>query len=186
MNILLITGVLVLAILILIFRVQGLVSILRGSDDKVDGFSNRLNGGMFLIFLFGGLGLFFWYTITRADVYNLPEASSIHGVNTDNLYVITMSVIVVVFVLVNFLLFFFAYKYQYKKDRKVLFYPDNHVLEIIWTIIPAIVLALLVFGGWREWTSITEPAKMKDNPVVLEIVGQQFLWQSRYPGMMVN
>jgi cytochrome c oxidase subunit 2 len=183
MSILLIAGVLVLAILILIFRVQGLVSIYRGSDDKVDGGSNRFNGAMFLIFLFGGLGLFFWYTITRADVYNLPEASSIHGVNTDNLFAITMAVIVAVFVIVNFLILFFAYKYQYKKDRKVLFYPDNHLLEFIWTIIPAIVLAVLVFGGWREWTSMTADAQAKDKPVVLEIVGQQFLWQSRYPGM---
>ncbi len=183
MNILLIAGVLVLAILILIFRVQGLVAIYRGSDDKVDGVSNRFNGAMFLIFLIGGFALFFWYTFTRADVYNLPEASSIHGVKTDNLFAITMTVIVLVFLIVNFLIFFFSYKYQYKKDRKVLFYPDNHTLEIVWTIIPAIVLALLVYGGWREWDEITQDAKAKDNPIVLEIVGQQFLWQSRYPGM---
>lgn len=183
MNILLIAGVLVLAILILIFRVQGLVAIHRGSDDKVDGFSNRFNGTMFLIFLIGGFGLFFWYTITRADVYNLPEASSVHGVKTDNLFAITMSVIVLVFLIINFLILFFAYKYQYKKDREVLFYPDNHVLEIVWTIIPAVVLALLVYGGWREWDEITKDSKAEDNPTVLEIVGQQFLWQSRYPGM---
>lgn len=183
MNILLIAGVLVLAILILIFRVQGLVAVLRGSDKKVDGFSNRFNGAMFLIMLFGGLGLFFWYTISKADIYNLPEAASIHGKETDSLFSITMIVVVAVFVIVNFLIFFFAYKYQYKKGRDVKFYPDNHTLELVWTIIPAVVLSLLVFGGWRSWTNITDDAKAKDNPVVLEIVGQQFLWQSRYPGM---
>ncbi|MCP4521259.1 MAG: cytochrome c oxidase subunit II [Cytophagales bacterium] len=183
MNILVIVGVLVLVILVLIFRVQSLVAILRGSDKRVDGLSNRINGGMFLIFLFGGLGLFFWYTFSKSHVYNLPEAASIHGKETDMLFAITMAVIVAVFVIVNFLILFFAYKYQYKKDREVKFYPDNHLLETVWTIIPAIVLAALVFGGWRSWTEITADAKESDKPVVFEIVGQQFLWASRYPGM---
>jgi cytochrome c oxidase subunit II len=44
-----------------------------------------------------------------------------------------------------------------------------------------VVLALLIFSGLRAWNDITGPAS-KD-AVVIELIGQQFLWTARYPGV---
>lgn len=179
-----VAAVLVLVILVLIFRLQGLIAVLRGSHKNKGGLTNKVNAAMFMVFFVVGLIGFLWYTFTGE--YNLPEAVSEHGKRTDKLFLVTMIVICIVFVLTNFLLFVFAFKYQYKKENKATFFPENSKLEIIWTVIPAIVLTYLVFNGWKEWTSITTPpneaqyASMK--PVELEIVGQQFYWNCRYPG----
>ncbi len=78
-------------------------------------------------------------------------------------------------------MFWFTFAYRYKEGRKAEFFSDNHQLEIIWTVVPAIVLALLIFSGLRAWNDITGPAS-KD-AVVIELIGQQFLWTARYPGV---
>jgi len=61
-----------------------------------------------------------------------------------------------------------------------MFFADDHKLEIAWTVVPAIVLALLIFSGLRAWNDITDEAS-KD-AAVIEVIGQQFLWTARYPG----
>jgi cytochrome c oxidase subunit 2 len=79
---------------------------------------------------------------------------------------------------------FFAFKYRYNKNRKATFYPVNHKLELIWTVIPAIVMAILVFTGWRTWRDITSQAPSE--AVVIELTGHQFGWYVRYGGVDDN
>ncbi|MCH7409009.1 cytochrome c oxidase subunit II [Belliella sp. DSM 111904] len=174
-------GVLLLLSLIwMVYRIQTLVSVVKGSDKKIASSSNKVNAILFIVFLLGAGILMFWYSIKEFDNYNLPLASE-HGAVTDNLFWITMAVTGVVFIITHILLFIFPYKYQYKESRKATFYPDNNKLEVIWTIVPAIVLAILVIGGWKAWSDITAPAP--ENAHVVEIMGYQFAWEIRYPGV---
>ncbi len=144
---------------------------------------NKWNGIMFLVFMVLGLIGFVWsYLHTEADF--LPIASSIHGRRTDDLFWFSMAVLTVPFIIVNVLLFYFSWRYQYKAGKKATYYPENHKLEIVWTIIPAIVMALLVFTGWRAWSDIMSEAP-KDAEV-FEIMGKQFGWYVRYPGVDNN
>ena len=156
----------------------------KGSDKKWASTSNKVNGALLLIFMIAGFGFFFWYSWSQFDVYTLGKAASEHGVNTDDLFWITTAVTGVVFVLTNVLLFWFGFKYQYKEGEKAKFYPDNTKLELMWTVIPAIVLSVLVFTGLKEWNNITSQAS-KDAEVI-EIMGYQFAWIVRYPGVKDN
>ena len=178
--------VLILAVLILLFRVSALLSVARGTDAKKGGLLNKFNASMFLVFLVGGTIAFFWYTIRHQDDYLLPTASSIHGVGTDNLMLVTMIVVILIFLLVNAVLFIFAWKYQYKEENRATYYPENSILELLWTVVPAIVLTFLVFSGWQQWTRITTPPTRAQlavsKPIEFEIVGQQFQWSFRCPG----
>src|SRR5690606_20522245 len=151
---------LLLGILYLIFRLTSLVGLAKDTskdEDEAVTSANPINAALFLVFMVGGLGLFFWYSFTHFDSYNPPVASE-HGAWTDTLFWITMGVTVVAFVIISIVMFIFTYKFQYRKDRKAKFYPDNHHLELAWTIIPAIVLAVLIFTGLRAWNRITSPA----------------------------
>jgi len=177
---------LIIAALVLLFvvvgllvRAQVLIDIFTKSSEKRAGLSNQINGLLFPTFFILGLLGFIWLTVSSRKYY-LPDSASIHGVRTDQLFWITMAIISVVFVVSHFLLFFFPYVYQFKENRKALFYPVNHRLEFIWTVIPAIVLSLLVFSGWKVWSDITSEAP--SDAVVVELVGKQFNWLVRYPG----
>jgi cytochrome c oxidase subunit II len=180
MNIILgIGAVLIILALLLVFRIATLVTVAKGSDKKRASGSNKVNAVLFVVFLVVGFGLFFWYSEVAKDRY-LPEASSEHGVLTDELFWLTTYIITFVFVVTHVLLFFFAYKYQYKEENRAHFFPDNNKLELIWTVVPGIVLTILVITGLKAWNDITSD-EPKESEVV-ELMGYQFAWKVRYPG----
>ncbi|GHA73170.1 cytochrome c oxidase subunit II [Pontibacter akesuensis] len=174
--------VLLFVILFLLFRIGTLASIFRGSTERAVGTtktSNRVNGTLMILFLvLGGAG-FIWSFIAYWDEMN-PPLASVHGEWTDSLFWTTMIIIGVVFVITQILLFWYSYQYQHKDDKRAYYYPHNNKLEIIWTMIPAVVMALLVFGGWKTWTNITSASP--EESIVVEVMGKQFNWMVRYPG----
>lgn len=174
---------LLLIILFTLFRISTLVNVVKGTDKKWVSSSNKVNAALMLLFMLGGFGFFFWYSWAYFDKYTLPVASE-HGVLTDKLFWITTAVTGVVFVITNVLLFYFGYKYQYKEGATAKFYPDNTKLELLWTVIPAIVLSVLVFTGLQAWNDITSTAS--EDAEVVEIMGYQFAWGVRYPGVKDN
>jgi cytochrome c oxidase subunit 2 len=178
--IILLSVALILAILYMIFRVGNLISIAKGRTvhERVSP-NNSIHAKLFIAFMVLSFGLFFWYSYVNFDRYQLPIASE-HGLRTDTLFWITMAVTVIAFTIISIVMFVFLYKYQYRADRRATFYPDNHFLELTWTIIPAIVLTILIITGLRAWNDITSPASKEAE--LIEIVGQQFAWTARYPG----
>lgn len=175
-----ISVILVVVILVIIFRAQTLLGVAKGKTKEGHvGNSNKVNGILMMLFLVGGTALFLIYSYTEFDRYTVPIASE-HGLITYNLFWITMAVTVVVFILTHVLLFWFSYKYQYNPDAKAHFYPHNDKLEMIWTLVPAVVLVFLVFSGWKAWVKITDEAPA--NAEIVEVVGYQYAWSSRYPG----
>ena len=117
--------------------------------------------------------------MTEYDSYNLPITSE-HGVITEKLFWITMAICVFVFIVTQIFLFGFAWKYRYKKTTVAHYYPHNNKLEMIWTLVPAVVLAWLIISGLKEWSKITGPAP--EGAEVVEVMGYQFAWAFRYPG----
>ncbi|MCA6073632.1 cytochrome c oxidase subunit II [Fulvivirga sedimenti] len=176
--------VLLLIILVTLFRIGKLVGIVKGGSGRKEiRTSNKVNAALMMVFLIGSFGLFFWYSWRYFDDYTLPVASE-HGVLTDQLFWVTMAVTGFIFVLTNILLFYFSWKYQYKEGERAKFYPDNMKIEVIWTIVPALVLTVLVFTGLRAWNDITSEAA--EDAEVVEIMGYQFGWGLRYPGVKDN
>lgn len=171
---------LVVAILLLIFRVGRLIGVVRGTGDKVVTSSNNLNAIMMVVFMVGFFGLSAWYSWANFDAYDPPVASE-HGELTDKLFWRTMWITGLVFVVTNILLFWFSYKYRFRADKKALFYPHNNKLEYIWTGVPAVVLTWLVISGWMAWEGIMDEAP--EDAEQVEIMGFQFAWSLRYGGM---
>ncbi|MBC6606665.1 cytochrome c oxidase subunit II [Hymenobacter sp. BT188] len=171
--------VLLLVVFGLLFRLQILTSIFSGSLTREIGMSNRVNAILMIIFMVVGGGAFAWSFIENYAKMN-PPIASIHGYAVENMFWTTMIILGVAFALTHLMLFIFSYRYQHKDGRRAFFFSHNNKIEIIWTLIPAIVMASLVFAGWKEWTKITGPAP-KD-AIVLEVMGKQFNWLVRYPG----
>jgi cytochrome c oxidase subunit II len=173
-------GILVIAVFVLIYRILALVNIARGvNNTRAGGYSNKVNGLLFILFFVVGFALIAWYSGKASEFY-LPTAASDHGLVTDELFWTTTAITFVVFFLTHIVLFVAPYFFRYKQDRKALWWPDNTKLEVAWTVIPAIVLAVLVLTGWLAWRDIMSPSP-KDS-VQVEIMGKQFNWHVRYPG----
>ena len=180
-TILVITGlILLVGIFGLLYRVITLVGIAKGESNKRVGMSNTVNALLFPIsFIVGGFLIFWSYADARE--FFLPEAASVHGVETDFLFWLTLGIVFAAFFITHVLLFFFPYMYRFKESKSAYFYPHNDKLEVVWTIIPAVVMAVLVLLGWLTWRDITSEPPAEDL-VEFEIMGKQFNWQVRYPG----
>ncbi|MGZ8537406.1 MAG: cytochrome c oxidase subunit II [Flavisolibacter sp.] len=154
------------------------VAILKG-EEKARKDTNKINAFMLLIFLVVGLfGV--WYCHEKLVGKVLPPETSDHGETIDTMILITLWVTGIVFVITQILLFWFAFKYQEKEERKAYYFPHDNRLEVIWTVIPAIVLTVLVGFGLYYWFQITGDAP--DDAQQIEVTGSQFKWEFRYPG----
>ena len=145
-----------------------------------DDDDNRWNGQLmfaFLIFIYAITLFSFW---KWGDVL-LPDASSEHGIEYDNLMWISFAIIFFTQTITQALLHYFAYKYRGEKGKKALFYADNDRLEAVWTIIPVIALAGLILYGLYTWTDIMT-IEENDDALVVELYAQQFNWKARYAG----
>jgi len=131
----------------------------------------------FVFFIYGNLAYCFW---EWGDVM-LPVSASEHGIQTDQLMLTSMIIIFTVGIFTQWLLHYFAFVYRGSKEKKALFYAENHRLEFIWTIIPVIVLAALIIYGLFTWSDIMYVDEDED-PLVIELYAYQFDWRARYSG----
>jgi cytochrome c oxidase subunit 2 len=109
-----------------------------------------------------------------------PEAASDHGKTYDFMFVVTLVVTGIVFFITQFLLFWFAFKYQRTGEKIPYNFTHSTKLEMVWTAIPAVTMAVLVAIGLKSWFHMTSAAPK--GSMQIEMVGKQFNWISRYPG----
>jgi len=152
---------------------------LRGKrEEDISEADNRLNGGAFLAFMAVFYASFI-YLLVYYGSYGTPPATE-HGVAVDQLMNFNMAIIFVVFFIVNTLLFWFAAKYYHRADRKARFFAHDNRLELVWTVIPSIVLAVIIAFGLKTWNQMTGEAS--DDALRVELYSKQFDWTARYPG----
>lgn len=150
----------------------------HGEHDIQDR-DNYLNARLMLVFNIFQFGALIWLMLKYGWTGRGP-AASIEGESTDWLLNVNFAIILAVFFLTNFLLFFFAYKYVRKPGIKATFFPHNNKLELLWTSVPAVVLAVIIILGLQTWNELTAPSD-KD-ALKVELYAQQFNWTARYAG----
>ena len=141
---------------------------------------NNFNAYICLGFIIVGLGAAYW-SITVQGSMTLPESASKHGVDIDNMFLVTSLLTLTVFVITQLLLFVFPFYYKHTEKRKAYYLPHNNTIEKVWTVIPAIALTILVVFGFFIWQEIENSTEVKGD-LNVEITGHQFGWYLRYPG----
>ncbi len=171
---------LTIAAMVQLVRVNELLSEITNKDtNEVTDEDNNKNGILFLIIGFGFLAFVIWQMITW-DHLLLPPASSVHGAEIDTLMKVSMTLILVVFFALSPMLFYFAYKYRGSKEKKAYFFAHNNKLEIVWTVVPTIILTALIIYGLRTWDRAMNPDISE--ATVIEVYSKQFDWTARYSG----
>lgn len=173
---------LVLFVIGQVMRVFELSAKLRGRNVyDVTEKESKIQSVMMLVFL-ASYFIFILWQINKWGGFMLPEPASEHGVITDNLFTTTWAIIIPMFVLTHILLFYFAFKYVYNKNRKADYFAHSNKLELIWTVVPTIVLTILILYGLNTWNNITTPLTDDTDHIKMELYSRQFDWTARYSG----
>lgn len=168
-----------IAALLQLGRVYDLTAKLRKTrEEEISYADNKLNAKLWLVFMV----LFYAGVIYLFAKYGdyLPVAASEHGATIDTLMSFNMVVITIVFFVVNTLLFWFSSKYYFSADRKAKFFAHDNRLELVWTIVPSLVLAILIIYGLQTWNDMT--GESGDDALRVQVYSKQFDWTARYPG----
>jgi len=112
----------------------------------------------------------------------LPSPISNHAAAYDRQFMITMVVVGVSFALAQIGFGWVVWKYRDTGDQsRATFSHGSNRLEVVWTVITAVVFVTLGVMGQRVWASL----RLNDAPpgsYTVEVVAQQFQWNFRYPG----
>ena len=118
----------------------------------------------------GGSGVRIW----------LPEAVTTTAPQIDRLFYLVLTITGAAFVLVQVTLVAFLIRYRFRSGRRAAYTHGNTAVEIVWTVIPAIILVGLTVQSQRVWATVRGTPPPPDLSV--EITAEQFAWNVRYAG----
>src|SRR5437868_4620700 len=140
--------------------------------------------------------------------WGLPKNVSSYGPDVDLLFHVILFVTGFFFILTETLLVYFMYAFAgrtvppthpgpaenvgpapgtfFRRVTKPLtgVIPDEHRLEMVWTLIPGVILVVLAVAQIQTWLHIKDRnwmPKPGELPLQMEVSARQFEWRVRYP-----
>ncbi len=110
-----------------------------------------------------------------------PPSAASHGAALDGQFVITLLVTGVVFIAAQVALGYLLIRYKDKPGAQASHSHGSTKMEILWTTATAILFFLMVLPGQSIWADLYIREAPAD-ALQIEITGQQFAWNMRYPG----
>jgi cytochrome c oxidase subunit 2 len=135
------------------------------------------------------LGVLIWL-LTLASVvlffsgWWFPVSITEHAPAIDRQFMLTMIVVGIAFVLAQVGLGYVVWRFganSQNKDERAVYTHGNNRLEMIWTVVTAVVFISLGIMGQRVWAQL----RFNEAPAgafQVHVVAQQFAWYMHYPG----
>lgn len=115
------------------------------------------------------------------------DAAGAHTDRINDVYAFVWYGSIIVFFLVEGLLIFSLFKFRGEPKtahgRPVPMHGNNR-LEIIWTVIPAIILAIIAVPTMQVIADLAE--EPKEGEMVVNVIGHQFFWEFQYPELGIT
>ncbi len=111
----------------------------------------------------------------------LPQHFSSYGPDVDHLFYLILAFTGFFFLLTEGLLVYAMWKYVAQPGQKSTYTHGSHKLEVMWTIVPALILLFIAFAQVQAWAHIKYISRMPVPNQVFEVTARQFEWRFRYP-----
>ncbi len=108
------------------------------------------------------------------DVFLGP--SNIAG-KIESSFIFVVGACVVLLVLVTLVMLFFLYRYNSKRNPVAEEIRENLPLEVLWTVIPIILVTVMFYFGWVDFDYIRNPPA---NAMTVNVVARQWSWTFIY------
>jgi len=115
------------------------------------------------------------------DKWHMLPLASRHGAAMDSWFHVTYIVVGVVFLAAQLALGYVVWKSRDRSGARVTYSHGNTKLEVLWTVLTAIIFVGLNLAGSSIWAE-SRFQGAGTNAVQVEVTGLQFAWYFRYPG----
>lgn len=106
----------------------------------------------------------------------IPQASNT-AATVDKTFSVILSIEVVVLTLVTSTMIFFVLKYNRRRHEQSESIEGSTVLEIVWTVIPTLLVLGMFLIGWRSFAKIREVPR---EVMTIKVLGRQWSWLFHY------
>jgi len=97
--------------------------------------------------------------------------------SVDTTFLIIVGISVFFLALITFAMFYFMYKYSRKKNPVATDITGNTSLEILWTVIPSILVMVMFFYGYAGFKQMRNaPA----DAMTVKVTGRMWVWNFEY------
>jgi cytochrome c oxidase subunit 2 len=130
-----------------------------------------------------GIGVFVAISVDVSGILPRPGAQSAELI--DELFRVMLGVATIIFLIVEGGLIYAVIRFRRQPGDESDGPPihGNVALEVIWTVIPAIIVVGISLYSYNV---LTEFEQRGEDPLVVEVVGRQFAWEFYYPEADVN
>ena len=142
----------------------------------------RFAGGM----SHGVLGFGLWLVSSAAFAeygLNFPKPVTSIGHRVLELHNIILLICVVIFIIVFGFMFYSIYAHRKSKGHKAEKFHDNVKLEVVWTVIPFVILVSMAIPSTATLLEMDDVSK---SDMTVKITGYQWKWKYDYPDQNVS
>jgi len=128
---------------------------------------------------------FFYYGMTTPGMW-LPDQASTYAHDVDYLFNVILWITGIAFVLTEGALVWFLFRYHAAEGRKATYIHHHTKAEVIWTVVPAVILAYIAYAQYDTWNNIKRNPMLtgpEQKQAMAQIVARQFEWRFRYAGL---
>ncbi|NIN71386.1 MAG: cytochrome c oxidase subunit II [Gemmatimonadetes bacterium] len=112
----------------------------------------------------------------------LPGAASSYAADLDRIFYVILAITGLIFVGVQVALVYFIIKYRGREGRRASYIEGSTKAEVIWTVIPAVIIVGIAVASQTVWSEIKDPNHFPTNALEVNVEARQFAWAFTYPG----
>ena len=141
-------------------------------------FAGRISHGVL------GFGLWLVSSVAFAEYgLNFPKPVTSIGHRVLELHNIILLICVVIFIIVFGFMFYSIYAHRKSKGYKAAKFHDNVKLEVVWTVIPFVILVSMAIPSTATLLEMDDVSK---SDMTVKITGYQWKWKYDYPDQNVS
>lgn len=95
----------------------------------------------------------------------------------DSAFLFIVLICIVLLVMITFAMILFLIKYNKKRHPQREEVKESTALEIVWTIVPTILVLLMFYYGWVDFRYIRNPPS---NAMKVNVIARQWSWDFKY------
>ncbi|MBI4577109.1 MAG: cytochrome c oxidase subunit II [Planctomycetes bacterium] len=111
-----------------------------------------------------------------------PNINSAYGDEVDDLYLVIMYLVLVMFALTEGALLVSCLLFRRREGHRARYSHGNLRAELFWSVVPAIILVWLALVQTDTWAKVRERFPTGPEVYRVQALAEQFSWNFRYPG----
>lgn len=96
----------------------------------------------------------------------------------DDAFVFILSIIIFFLIALTATIIYFIFKYRAREGRKATQIEGNNTLEVVWTVIPLILVLAMFYFGWKGWKPLY--SKAPKDAMEIGTVARMWGWNFDY------